>query len=38
MNKIIVFGDIHGRPIWKKVLEKEYDADLIIFLGDYCTS
>lgn len=35
--KIIVFGDIHGRPCWKEVVHK-YSADLYIFLGDYFTS
>ena len=33
MNKIIVFGDIHGRSSWKSV--DKTNADKIIFLGDY---
>lgn len=35
MNKIIVLGDIHGRTIWKQIVEKEQDADKIVFIGDY---
>lgn len=37
MNKILVLGDIHGRTIWKDIVNKE-DPDLTIFLGDYCTT
>ena len=37
--KIIVFGDIHGRDVWKKVLDERIDeVDKVIFLGDYFTS
>lgn len=36
-KKIVVFGDIHGRDCWKKVVEN-IKADLYIFLGDYFTS
>lgn len=36
--KIICIGDIHGRTIWKQIVEKEADADKIIFLGDYFDS
>lgn len=36
--KTVVFGDIHGRSIWKDIVEKEIDADRFIFLGDYFTS
>lgn len=35
MNKIIAIGDTHGRDTWKKIVEKESDADTIIFIGDY---
>ena len=35
--KIICIGDIHGRSIWKQIVEKE-DADKVIFLGDYFDS
>lgn len=33
--KIIVIGDLHGRDIWKTILEKESDFDKIVFIGDY---
>jgi len=34
--KILAIGDIHGRPIWKKIVEKEQDSvDKIVFIGDY---
>ena len=37
--RIICFGDIHGRDVWKEVIDKEIDnTDLFIFLGDYFTS
>lgn len=32
--KILVLGDIHGRTIWKDIIEKE-SPDKVIFLGDY---
>lgn len=35
--KILVLGDIHGRTIWKEILNKE-SPDFIIFLGDYVSS
>lgn len=35
--KILVLGDIHGRRIWKEILEKE-NPDLTIFLGDYVST
>ena len=35
--KILVLGDIHGRVIWKDIIEKEV-PDLTIFLGDYVSS
>jgi metallophosphoesterase superfamily enzyme len=34
---IVVLGDIHGRTIWKKILEIEH-PDKVIFLGDYVTT
>ena len=37
-KKVIVIGDIHGRNIWKIIVENNPDADLYIFLGDYFTS
>lgn len=37
--RIICFGDIHGRNVWKEVVDKEIDnTDLFIFLGDYFAS
>lgn len=35
--KILVLGDIHGRSIWKDIIEKE-NPDKIIFLGDYVST
>jgi len=35
-DKILVIGDIHGRDIWKKIVEKEAETvDKIVFIGDY---
>ena len=36
--KIIALGDIHGQKKWEKIVEKNSDADEIIFLGDYFDS
>jgi len=36
--KIVAMGDTHGRSIWKEIIEKEIDADKIIFNGDYFDS
>ena len=33
--RTIVIGDIHGRRIWKDIMKIEYDADRLVFLGDY---
>lgn len=38
MKKITVISDIHGRSIWEKIITKEKDSDLFIFLGDYFDS
>lgn len=38
MKKVIAIGDIHGRNIWKQIVNKETDADKIIFVGDYFDS
>ena len=35
--KILVLGDIHGRLIWKDIIERE-NPDLTIFLGDYVST
>ncbi len=33
--KITVISDLHGKTVWKDILKKEKDSDLILFLGDY---
>lgn len=38
MSKIVAIGDIHGRNLWEKILEKEKDADRFVFIGDYFDS
>lgn len=38
MSKIIAIGDIHGHASWKYILQKEKDADVIVFVGDYFDS
>ena len=35
--KVLVLSDIHGRTIWKEILNKE-SPDFVIFLGDYVSS
>ena len=35
--EVLGVGDVHGRRIWKNIIEKE-SRDKVIFLGDYvCT-
>ncbi len=36
--KFITIGDIHGRNVWKIILDKNISYDKIIFLGDYVDS
>lgn len=36
--KHIVIGDIHGRTVWKDIVEKEKDTDKVVFVGDYVDS
>jgi len=31
----IAIGDIHGRTMWKRIIEDNKDADRFIFIGDY---
>ena len=38
MNKIVFIGDVHGRDCWNDIVDKETDADLIIFAGDYVST
>ena len=35
MGKLVVIGDIHGRAVWRKIVDDNPDADKFIFLGDY---
>lgn len=35
--KTIIFGDIHGRTVWKDVIESQ-EWDRVIFLGDYVST
>lgn len=35
MTKIVAVGDIHGRDVWKKIIEAEKPFDKIVLLGDY---
>lgn len=35
--KTVIVGDIHGRTIWKDILEKE-QPDRVVFLGDYVST
>ena len=35
--KTLVLGDVHGRTIWKDIIEKE-NPDRVIFLGDYVST
>lgn len=36
-KRYLVIGDIHGKTIWKDIIEKE-NPDKIIFLGDYVST
>ena len=38
MSKNVYIGDIHGRDVWKQIVEKHDDADNIVFIGDYFDS
>lgn len=38
MKKIITIGDLHGRDIWRKIVDENPDTDLFIFIGDYFDS
>ena len=35
---MVILGDIHGRDIWKKILEIEKKANIVVFVGDYFDS
>lgn len=34
MKKILVIGDVHGRKVWKRLVQ-EQEYDLVVFVGDY---
>ena len=34
-KEIIAIGDIHGRKLWRRIVEKNPEAH-IVFMGDYC--
>lgn len=36
-KKIVVLGDIHGRTVWKDIVDKE-QPNQVIFLGDYVST
>jgi predicted MPP superfamily phosphohydrolase len=36
--KTVVIGDVHGRSLWKLIVNQEQDADRIVFIGDYFDS
>jgi predicted phosphodiesterase len=38
MKKITIIGDLHGRDIWKRIVDENPDSDLYIFVGDYFDS
>ena len=35
IQEVVFIGDIHGRTIWKKIIDLEPDADRYVFFGDY---
>ena len=37
MSQTVILGDIHGRSIWKDIIEKE-NPEQVIFLGDYLST
>jgi len=37
MSKLVAIGDIHGRDIWRQILDKE-QPDTVVFVGDYFDS
>ena len=38
MSKNIYIGDIHGRTLWKDIVDAHPDASTINFIGDYFDS
>jgi predicted MPP superfamily phosphohydrolase len=37
-EKITIIGDLHGRDIWRQIVDANPDSDLYIFMGDYFDS
>jgi hypothetical protein len=37
MSKLVAIGDIHGRNIWKQIVDQE-QPDTVVFVGDYFDS
>lgn len=37
-ERLIAIGDIHGRDVWKKIVEQEVGATKEVFIGDYWDS
>ena len=37
MNKLVAIGDIHGRDIWKQIVDQE-QPNTVVFVGDYFDS
>lgn len=38
LHKVVFIGDVHGRDCWNEIVDREKDADLIIFAGDYVST
>jgi len=38
LHKVVFIGDVHGRGCWNEIVDREKDADLIIFAGDYVST
>lgn len=36
--KTLVIGDLHGRKVWRSIVEFEKDFDRVVFIGDYFDS
>lgn len=36
--KVIAIGDIHGRSVWKEIIKRKREKDIVVFIGDYFDS
>lgn len=36
--RVIFIGDIHGRSLWKEIVETEKSSDVVVFYGDFFDS